>query len=101
MDNASEVMAHSVSGTTHLILIQLISRASTFAVNQFILRALSPTILGIATQLELFSITTLYFSRESIRIAVQRQPLPSQNPKAAREKTDKSSHNEVADKANA
>lgn len=31
--------------------------------------------LGIATQLELYLISILYFSRESIRMAIQRQPL--------------------------
>ncbi|KAJ5475053.1 hypothetical protein N7539_008119 [Penicillium diatomitis] len=36
---------------------------------------MSPVILGIAAQLELFQVTILYFSRESIRMAIQRQPL--------------------------
>lgn len=43
--------------------------------NQLILRTLSPVVLGIAAQLELFQVTILYFSRESIRMAIQRQPL--------------------------
>ena len=38
-----------------------------------LLRFLSPQILGVATQLELFSISTLYFARESIRVAITRQ----------------------------
>ncbi len=37
------------------------------------MRFLSPQILGVATQLELFSISTLYFARESIRVAITRQ----------------------------
>lgn len=45
----------------------------TFIVNQVLLRFLSPQILGVATQLELFSISTLYFARESIRVAITRQ----------------------------
>jgi oligosaccharide translocation protein RFT1 len=68
-------VASSVTGTTFLILIQLASRIFTFASNQFILRALSPVLLGIAAQLELYQVSILYFSRESIRLAIQRQPL--------------------------
>ena len=62
------------SGTIYLILIQVASRALTFAGNQFVLRYLSPQLLGIAVQLELYSISVLYFSRESLRVALQRQP---------------------------
>lgn len=68
-------VASSVTGTTFLILIQLASRIFTFASNQLILRTLSPVLLGIAAQLELYQVSILYFSRESIRLAIQRQPL--------------------------
>lgn len=71
------VLKASASGVTLLIMVQLVVKLFTFASNQLILRSLSPTILGIATQLDLFSTTVLYFSRESIRIASQRQPLVS------------------------
>lgn len=64
----------SSHGATLLILIQVVSRGMTFAANQALLRYLSPETLGVATQLELYSITLLFFSRESFRIAVQRQP---------------------------
>ena len=68
------VLALSTTGTTLLILIQLASRIFTFASNQLILRTLSPIILGISAQLELYQVSILYFSRESIRMAIQRQP---------------------------
>ncbi|KAJ5672428.1 hypothetical protein N7507_001555 [Penicillium longicatenatum] len=68
------MLASSATGTTFLILIQLTSRIFTFGSNQLILRTLSPMVLGIAAQLELYQVTILYFSRESIRIAIQRQP---------------------------
>lgn len=61
-------------GTTFLVLIQVISRALTFASNQIVLRHLSPEILGVATQLELYSVTVLYFSRECLRTVIQREP---------------------------
>lgn len=72
-----KILASSATGTSFLILIQLASRIFTFASNQLILRTLSPVILGIAAQLELFQVSILYFSRESIRMAIQRQPIPS------------------------
>lgn len=72
---AGKALKASASGVTLLILVQLGVKLFTFTSNQLILRSLSPTILGIATQLDIFSITVLYFSRESIRIAAQRQPI--------------------------
>lgn len=71
----SKIVASSASGTTFLIIIQLTSRLVTFIANQLILRSLSPTTLGVAAQLELYFVSILYFSRESIRTAIQRQPL--------------------------
>ncbi|KIW16139.1 hypothetical protein PV08_06190 [Exophiala spinifera] len=65
------------SGTMLLILIQVASRALTFIGNQFLLRFLSPSLLGIAVQVELVSVTSLYFARESLRVALQRQPAAS------------------------
>lgn len=73
--SVKNVLASSATGTTFLILIQLASRVFTFASNQLVLRTLSPILLGIAAQLELYQVSILYFSRESIRVAIQRQPL--------------------------
>ena len=67
------LLAKSTRGASFLILLQVASRALTFIDNQILLRFLSPAILGVATQLELFSISTLYFSRESTRVALQRR----------------------------
>lgn len=72
--SVKSALASSATGTTFLILIQLASRIFTFASNQLVLRALSPIILGIAAQLELYQVSILFFSRESIRVAIQRQP---------------------------
>jgi oligosaccharide translocation protein RFT1 len=66
-------LTDAAGGTIHLIIIQVASRALTFAGNQFVLRYLSPRLLGIAVQLELYSVSALYFSRESLRVALQRQ----------------------------
>ncbi|KAL2787251.1 Rft protein-domain-containing protein [Aspergillus keveii] len=75
MVNSSKMLASAMSGATSLIIIQLVSRLFIFGSNQMVLRSLSPSTLGVSAQLELFLITILYFSRESIRAAIQRQPL--------------------------
>ena len=61
------------TATIYLILIQVTSRALTFLGNQLLLHFLSPSLLGVAVQLELLSVSVLYFSRESIRVALQRR----------------------------
>ncbi|KAF2878154.1 Rft protein-domain-containing protein [Massariosphaeria phaeospora] len=70
---SNSLLSASAQGATFLILLQVGSRALTFAVNQVLLRFLSPSLLGISAQLELFSISVLYFARESLRVALQRQ----------------------------
>ncbi|KAI9888750.1 MAG: Oligosaccharide translocation protein rft1 [Vezdaea aestivalis] len=77
-DNASNtpqqsILSKSAEGAKFLILLQVGSRALTFGVNQILLRYLTPSILGISTQLEIYQISVLYFARESLRVAVQRQ----------------------------
>jgi len=72
-------LAASAKGASFLILLQVASRGFTFIVNQILLRYLSPELLGLSSQLELYSITVLYFARESIRIAVQRRPDQTQS----------------------
>ncbi|KAI9762551.1 MAG: Oligosaccharide translocation protein rft1 [Chaenotheca gracillima] len=67
------LLSSSAQGATFLIIFQVGSRALTFLVNQILLRYLSPELLGISTQLELYLISVLYFARESVRVAVQRQ----------------------------
>ncbi|PYH47709.1 Rft-1-domain-containing protein [Aspergillus saccharolyticus JOP 1030-1] len=79
---ASTVPTSTASVTTLLVLVQLISKVLTFAANQLILRDLPPATLGVATQLELYLITILFFSRESIRLSIQRQPLVVSIPSA-------------------
>lgn len=71
--NSNIILARSAQGATFLILLQVVSRALTFVVNQVLLRYLSPETLGISTQLEIFSISVLYFARDSIRVSLQRQ----------------------------
>ena len=66
-------VSSSAVGAAWLVLNQIGSRALTFVVNQVLLRYLSPGIYGVAIQLELFSVSVLYFSRESLRVTLARQ----------------------------
>lgn len=70
---SDSVLSASAKGASFLILLQVGSRALTFIVNQVLLRYLSPELLGVSAQLELYSISVLYFARESLRVALQRQ----------------------------
>ncbi|KAG9237569.1 Rft protein-domain-containing protein [Amylocarpus encephaloides] len=76
--SSSRLSNASTGGATLLIGLQVGSRALTFVVNQILLRYLSPEIFGISTQLEVYSISVLFFARESLRVAIQRQPEESE-----------------------
>lgn len=80
---ADSLPSKSVKGASFLILLQIGCRALTFIVNQVLLRFLSPHILGLSAQLELFSISTLYFARESLRNALQHKPSDDEQKKTA------------------
>ncbi|SMQ52066.1 unnamed protein product [Zymoseptoria tritici ST99CH_3D7] len=71
---SSDTVSSSARGAGFLILLQISSRALTFALNQVLLRFLSPALLGASVQLELYIISAHHFARESLRVACQRQP---------------------------
>ncbi|KAI9740944.1 MAG: Oligosaccharide translocation protein rft1 [Claussenomyces sp. TS43310] len=77
VESKPSLLAKSAAGAKYLILLQLFSKVLTFAVNQLLLRYLSPELLGISTQLETYSISVLFFAREALRVAVQRQNDPA------------------------
>jgi oligosaccharide translocation protein RFT1 len=77
---SKDLLSSSAGGASLLIGLQVGSRALTFIVNQLLLRYLSPEKLGISVQLEVYSITVLFFARESLRVAIQRQAdIPDEN----------------------
>lgn len=84
----TSVASKSTLGAAFLVLNQIGSRALTFAVNQLLFRYLSPGTYGVAAQLELFSVSILYFSRESLRVALQRQWGDNDLPNAEKENLD-------------
>jgi len=67
------LLEKSAHGATFLIALQIGSRALTFGANQILLRFISPDLLGISTQFEVYLISVLFFARESLRVAIQRQ----------------------------
>lgn len=67
------LLEKSAHGAKFLIALQIGSRALTFAANQILLRFISPDLLGISTQFEVYQISVLFFARESLRVAIQRQ----------------------------
>ncbi|EER26015.1 Rft protein [Coccidioides posadasii C735 delta SOWgp] len=80
-DISDHMAKPATGGAMYLISIQIFSRAITFSANQILLLHVSPEALGIAMQLELYSITVLHFSRESIRVAAQTEPQHLQEAK--------------------
>ncbi|GAP83221.2 putative oligosaccharide translocation protein RFT1 [Rosellinia necatrix] len=63
----------AVRGASLLIVLQIASRAVTFVANQLLLRFLTAQLLGVSAQLEVYYLSVLFFARESLRVAVQRQ----------------------------
>ncbi|KAL8838158.1 MAG: hypothetical protein Q9176_005241 [Flavoplaca citrina] len=95
---STSLLAQSSKGATYLILLQVGSRALTFIVNQILLRFLSPELLGVSTQLELYSISVLFFARESLRVTLQRQEdtLPVDDTKGNQDRSQPKSQGNLA-----
>lgn len=72
--------AKVVRGASLLILLQVFSRAVTFIANQLLLRFMTASLLGVSTQLEVYYLSVLFFARESLRVAIQRQGPLSSDP---------------------
>ncbi|KAL8350037.1 hypothetical protein RB598_005399 [Gaeumannomyces tritici] len=69
----SPAASGALRGASLLILLQVASRAITFVANQLLLRFLTAQLLGVSTQLEVYYLSVLFFARESLRVAIQRQ----------------------------
>ena len=68
------LLATSLTSISSLVALQLSSRAFTFILNQALVRLATPQTFGTATvQFELLLSTTLFLSREGVRIALLRQ----------------------------
>ncbi|KAI0448319.1 Rft-1-domain-containing protein [Xylaria acuta] len=69
----TEKAGSAVRGASLLIILQIASRAITFVANQLLLRFLTAQLLGVSAQLEVYYLSVLFFARESLRVAIQRQ----------------------------
>ncbi|KAK0733072.1 oligosaccharide translocation protein RFT1, variant [Lasiosphaeria miniovina] len=74
---SSSSTTRAVRGASLLILLQVASRAVTFIANQALLRFLTAQLLGVSAQLEVYYLSVLFFARESLRVAIQRQDTSS------------------------
>ncbi|KAF5004061.1 hypothetical protein FDECE_9436 [Fusarium decemcellulare] len=72
-----------LKGASLLIILQLASRLITFVANQLLLRYLTAPLLGLSTQLEVYYLSVLFFARESLRVAIQRQGTVGSNTKGS------------------
>ncbi|KAI0376872.1 Rft-1-domain-containing protein [Hypomontagnella monticulosa] len=77
VSSTSPKQGSAVRGASLLIVLQIASRAVTFVANQLLLRFLTAKLLGVSTQLEVYYLSVLFFARESLRVAIQRQESPS------------------------
>ncbi|KAK3316902.1 Rft protein-domain-containing protein [Apodospora peruviana] len=82
--SSGEASRKAVQGASLLILLQVVSRAITFIANQVLLRFLTAQLLGVSTQLEVYYLSVIFFARESLRVAIQRQD--SSSSSVARDK---------------
>ncbi|KAI0042396.1 Rft-1-domain-containing protein [Auriscalpium vulgare] len=76
------VLSASLASASSLVLLQLVSRLFTFALNQALVRLASPQVFGIAAiQFELLLSTILFLCREGVRNALLRAPARAQDPR--------------------
>ncbi|KAK8057583.1 oligosaccharide translocation protein RFT1 [Apiospora saccharicola] len=90
----SQPQGSAVRGASLLIVLQVASRAVTFVANQLLLRFLTAQLLGVSTQLEVYYLSVLFFARESLRVAIQRQ-----GPTTTSTDNDKKDKNKTSDSA--
>ncbi|KAK4109155.1 Rft-1-domain-containing protein [Canariomyces notabilis] len=72
-ETAESSSTRTLRGASLLILLQVVSRAITFIANQLLLRFLTAQLLGVSAQLEVYYLSVIFFARESLRVAIQRQ----------------------------
>lgn len=82
-NTGSPAASGALRGASLLIMLQIASRAITFIANQLLLRFLTAQLLGASTQLEVYYLSVLFFARESLRVAIQRQGGGSDKDKAS------------------
>ncbi|KAK6460069.1 flippase [Scheffersomyces coipomensis] len=74
-DKENVSIGGSVGGASLLMAVQIITKLFTFALNQYLIQFISPNVFGISAYLEFLISSILFFSREGIRIAIQKLSL--------------------------
>ncbi|KAG7194969.1 Oligosaccharide translocation protein rft1 [Scheffersomyces spartinae] len=67
--------AKSSAGVSWLMMVQVVSKLLTFVLNQLLIRFISPKVFGVSAYLEFIVNVILFFSREAVRLAIQRVKL--------------------------
>lgn len=70
--SGQQMLEKSTKGATFLMMGQLITKMTTFVLNNLLVRFLSPRIFGITAFLEFIVGTVLFFSREAVRLSTLR-----------------------------
>ncbi|TFA99565.1 Oligosaccharide translocation protein RFT1 [Trichoderma ghanense] len=86
----------ALKGASLLIILQVASRLITFIANQLLLRFLTAPLLGLSTQLEVYYLSVLFFARESLRVAIQRQGIAGAAPSSTKDDADDASSSAAA-----
>lgn len=68
----ANLVAKSSGGVSWLMLVQVVSKLLTFVLNQLLIRFISPKVFGVSSYLEFVVNVILFFSREAVRLAIQR-----------------------------
>lgn len=64
--------SRSTRGASLLVAGQLVTKMFTFLLNQLLIRHVSPLVFGTAAYFEVWLSTALFFSREAVRLSLQR-----------------------------
>ncbi|KAK6459003.1 flippase [Scheffersomyces xylosifermentans] len=92
-DANAALLQKSSRGVPLLISVQFLTKLLTFLLNQLLIRYVTPRVFGVSAYLEFLVSTVLFFSREGVRLSVQR--IESNN------RTEKSSSSSKIHKYNA
>ncbi len=66
------MLGDAVRGVKLMVLLQLLTRVVTFGLNTLVLRGVDTAVVGAASQLQLITNLTLFFSREAVRRVLAR-----------------------------
>ncbi|ANZ77750.1 BA75_04900T0 [Komagataella pastoris] len=75
---SKDSFSKSASGASFLMMTQLSSKLCTFFINQLLMSYISARILGTTSYIDFLVATSLFFSREAVRLSCQRIKLPKE-----------------------